>query len=673
MIDFQVFKKAVAAQFKKMSDTDLYVVDVEKDALWTTYLGSFPAGTNPMYKERTEHDCNCCKSFIRAVGAAVAVIDGKVQSIWDVKIPQEPAYQAVADALAALVKSKPITDVFMHFEKNAGVDKNFQQIVGGTPVQWDHFFVNIPPRFVCAGDLIASRIAVPRDSKNVLRRALEEIDNGTVETVLDLIAQNSLYRGEEQKFAVVEFGKLAAEFAKLSPAQKDIFVWQKALTVPQSISRIRNTAIGTLLTDIATGVDLEHAVKSFETKVAPSNYKRPTALVTQKMIDAAKKTIEELGLTSALQRRYAVLSDISVNNVIFADRSAKKKMAGDVFDTLKATKTTRVYDEVEEISIDKFISDVVPRAEQIEIMFDSQHSGNLVTLIAPNDPTSARLFKWDNGFSWSYVGDVADSIKERVKAAGGSVEGDLCCRLAWDYSDDLDFIMNEPTGHKIYFGAYRRSPSPNGGMLDLDANGFDGIVPAPAENIYYKTKKHMAEGTYVLSVNNYSRRSSGEDFTVEIEHEGTIHRLHYAGSLPSGKTVKVAEVTYSKKDGFSVKSCIPSAKTSKEVWGVKTNEFQRVNVLMHSPNHWDEQGVGNRHYMFMLADCAGEESARGFYNEFLREDLTPHRKVMEMVGSKLPVAPASEQLSGLGFSSTKRESVICRVTGATTRVMKINF
>ena len=63
-MNFLKFKNAVAKQFKKMSDAKLYQTDVDKDTLWETYLSSFPEGTNLMFRERTEHDCNCCKQFI---------------------------------------------------------------------------------------------------------------------------------------------------------------------------------------------------------------------------------------------------------------------------------------------------------------------------------------------------------------------------------------------------------------------------------------------------------------------------------------------------------------------------------------------------------------------------------------------------------------------------------
>ena len=58
--------------------------------------------------------------------------------------------------------------------------------------------------------------------------------------------------------------------------------------------------MGTLLIDLSNGVDLERAVKSYENIMAPSNYKRPTALITKKQIEAAQKKVEELGLTDAL-------------------------------------------------------------------------------------------------------------------------------------------------------------------------------------------------------------------------------------------------------------------------------------------------------------------------------------------------------------------------------------
>lgn len=482
---FIKLKEAVAKQFNSMKGYDLFRTNVTKDELQDTYLSSFPIGSNPIFRERTEHDCNCCKQFIRAIGNIVAVVDGKLVSIWDGKV-DDANYQVVTDAMSTLVKSKPIDNVFLHTENTAGTDKTYEDIVGGAKT-WNHFFVNIPSNFVSRD--IGTALSESRALHDVLLRSLTEITDDAVGTVLDLISQNSLYRGEEHRHVVDTFKGLKREFSGLSEDARDNFVWSEIKTVPVSVSKIRNTSIGTLLTDLSEGVDLEIAVKSFESNVAPMNYKRPTALVTKAMIESAKNKIEELGSTSALERRYATVSDIGINDAIFADRSVKQSMNGNIFDEISSTiadKKPKNLSKVDEISIEKFIADIVPNASSIEVMVDNEHIKNLVSLIAPVDITAAKLFKWDNNFSWSYNGDVADSIKERVKKAGGSVTGDLCCRLAWFNFDDLDFHMIEPGGYEIYFSNRERT-SPCGGRLDVDMNAGSGKSREAVENIYYES------------------------------------------------------------------------------------------------------------------------------------------------------------------------------------------
>ena len=677
-MEFKTFKIAVAKQFERMKKHDLFRTEAEKDQMWDTYLGSFPAGSNPIYKERTEHDCNCCKQFIRAVGNVVAVIDGKVESIWDVTIPSEPAYQTVADALSSLVKSKPIGDTFLHFENVAGTDKNFQDAINGVKA-WDHFFINVPAAYVVKGADIASKLSETRSAHDVLLRSLTEIRMDAIDTVLELIAQNSLYRGAEHKFVVDAFKKLKRQFDKLPGSDRDNFVWTQIKTLPASVSRVRNTVIGTLMVDLSTDVDLDVAVASFESKVAPTNYKRPTALVTKGMIESARKKIEELGLTSALERRYANINDITINNILFANRDARQKMNADVFDEIAssvADKKPKAMDKVEDVPIEKFISDILPKAEAIEIMVENKHIGNFVSLVAPVDPTAKPLFKWDNGFTWSYNGDLADSIKERVKQAGGNVTGDLCCRLAWFNYDDLDFHMLEPGGYEIYF-MNRSNTSPCGGRLDVDMNAGTGTTREPVENIFYGDRSRMKEGVYTLVVHNYRQREmTNVGFEVELDYMGTVHHFAYTQAVKDQARITVAKFRYSRKDGIEFIEAMPStvgAQAGREVWGISTQTFRKVNVMMLSPNHWDDLNVGNKHYFFMLDGCVNDDQARGFFNEFLKEELNPHRKVIEMVGSKMKTETSNQQLSGLGFSSTQRGSVLCRVKGSFSRIINIVF
>jgi hypothetical protein len=671
-MNFHVLKEAVAKQFAEMCKSkQLYRTGILGDDLWATYLSSFPEGTNPIYRERTEHDCSCCKSFIRAVGNVVAIVDGKVVSIWDVTLKGKEVepYQTVADALAKRVKMFAITDTFLHWDKVAGADKTFEQLVDGQKT-WQHFFVNIPAKYVKPGRDIPSALNVTRTAQQVFARALTEITPEAVDTVLELIGQNSLYRGEEHKFTVSKFRELQRK--AVQPV--NTYAWAGMIDLPGSVTGIRNTSIGTLLVDLSEGMDLEAAVKKFEAMVAPTNYKRPTALVTQAMIDKAKAELNELGLVSALQRRFARLSDINVNNVLFVNRSARKSVVGgDLFDDVKPTKAaTTNLDKVEDVPVEKFLKDILHRVNTIEVMVENRHTPNFVSLIAPVDPTAKPLFKWGNPFSWSYNGEVADSIKERVKAAGGRIEGDLCCRLAWHNKDDLDFHMHEPQGHRIYYGC-RRQVSPCGGLLDVDANGTDGQRNDPAENIVYADKNRMKTGIYELKVNQFSQRSrENVGFVVEIEAGGQVFTMVY--EKPVTGNIHVANIHFdAKTKELRVEPLLPTSTASKEVWAVATHQFQPVSVVMHSPNHWDGEGVGNKHLFFMLEHALNDGSARGFYNEFLHSDLDKHRKVLELVGSKTKVLNDAQALNGLGFSSTQRNSLLCRLTGNFTRTINIIF
>lgn len=109
---------------------------------------------------------------------------------------------------------------------------------------------------------------------------------------------------------------------------------------------------------------------------------------------------------------------------------------------------------------------------------------------------------------------------------------------------------------------------------------------------------------------------------------------------------------------------LPTATLSRTLWGIPTQTMRKVNVVMFSPNYWDEQARGNKHTFFMLDGCLREGTARGFFNEYLKADLRPHRQVLERVGARMHTEDAARQLSGLGFSSTLPNTLLCRVNGA---------
>ncbi|QPI18106.1 hypothetical protein POP15_058 [Pectobacterium phage POP15] len=664
--NYHDFVVALQKQLTKMAKTGLFEVRADKDVVWNHYLDSFPAGTNNMFRERREYDCNCCKQFIRDVGRVVTFVDGKRVSIWDIKVPGY--YQAVVDALSEMIHAAPIADEFLHFQAKIGTAQS-NVMEGDKVVTYNHFHAVLPGAFVKPNADIASALSRSRSNVQVLERSLIEFTVDAAETIIELNAQGSLYRGNEQINSVKLFLELKAKYDVLDDAGKEAFVWTNGLKLGER-GKFRNTAIGTLLEDLSGGMDIESAVKRWEVVMAPANYKRPTALVTEAMIKKAQEAVVSLGLVDSLPRRFAVLEDLTVNNVLFADRSTTK--ATDVFgDLLKsAKKPSKGPAKVEEISIAKFISDVLPTATGIEALVENRHTGNMVSLIAPVYPDAPNMLKWNNNFSWSYNGEVTDSIKERVKAAGGQVEGALRISLAWHNADDLDLHMRTPGGSHLYYG----NRSGGGAKLDIDMNGMDKQDHEnPVENIIFANESNIQEGIYKVWVNQYSQRSKDRvGFTVQLAHGNTTLEFNHPKAHARGD-VDVITFRYTRKGGLEIIESMPHTKQSKDVWGVATEQFQKVSVVMNSPNHWDGEATGNKHYFFMLEGAVQPGSTRGFYNEYLRNELVEHRKVFEHLAGKMKVPASPDQLSGLGFSDTVRNELTVKVTGAFTRTLKIIF
>lgn len=703
-MEFTTMRNMLMEHFAEMTKdvTHLFEINVDKDEMWNLYLDSFPTGTNEIYRERREHDCSCCRQFVKTIGNAVVIKDNKITTIWDFRT-DDSTYQPVLDALSAFIKSHAVSDIYVSKFNKIGTLQNYEEMENGHMHEWSHFFLDLPDKFVdrssrSEGDIKGGF----RDTRNVFKRSLDEIDMDTLDTILELITSNTLYKGEEWKGALTEFRKHKKEYDKLTTdEEKNNFAWEQSVKVGIAIGRIRNHSIGILLTNVSEGMDLDTAVKKYEQIVAPSNYKRPKEIFTKKMLEDAKKTITELGYMDSLGRRFATLDDITVNNILFSNKDSAKRIGGmdDIFGEMEreAKVNPKKFSKVEEISAKDFVETVLPTAKEVEVYLENKHTSNMVSLIAPENGDSKTMFKWDNGFSWAYNGNMTDSdITQRVKDAGGRTDGVLRFSHSWNYEGmrngslmDLHVFMpgsnqkveykngkeiHDNYGNNERVGWNHRKHLVSGGIQDVDYTSIAPVGYIPVENTTFPSMDKLKEGIYEFKIHNWNfRNPTTGGFKAEIAFGGQVYKFVRREPLQHKEWVTLAKLEL-KNGEFKILEMMENDTTPVEIWNLHTNQFVPVSVVMYSPNYWDEQdGIGHRHYFFMLKGCVNPETPNGFYNEFLKNELVEHKRVFAALGSKMRVKDVEDQLSGLGFSATKRDELIVKVKGNTERVLKVKF
>ena len=699
--------KKIQAQFDKMCATGkLFRANTTGREVWKLYLEGFGKDETFRDPESGVHNCNHCNNFVKRYGNIVALDDKfRLISIFDVETTEE--YQASMDAMADAVKTSGIANIFFEtfnelnslpYEKvtknqevfRLGINENhkiytpdeakaFGVVEAGRAYTFNHMYLDLPARFVATtSESIESIQARYRSNKEVFKRAMDEIPLATLELVRDLINQGSLLNGDAHVHKIEEIIPLKKAYDEVPIKARDSWCWNTSYKL--AFAKFKNELIGVLCSELAEGEELNKACQSWNKRVDPANYMKAVAPITENQKKEAKKFVEENGYVESFNRRHAVLDDIKVTEIKHMNIGDGNIEEISIFDNVKPKKSQHKRNEfkgIEEVGIERFMEKILPMCTSVEAFVENKHEGNFVSMTTIKDDECKPIFKWDNPYSWTYKGNLAgkSQIKEAVKSQGGAVDGVLRFSIMWSEHDgdnsDLDAHCKEPGGNEIYFSNTVSRIS--GGNLDIDITqplshrnrtGKDVV-----ENITFPNISKMQDGVYKFFVHQYAARGS-RGFKAEIEFDGEIYSYEYPKAV-SGN-VQVAWVTL--KDGqFSISHKLEATNSNKDIYGIETNNFHKVNLLCLSPNHWGENNVGNKHYFFMLDKCKSEGSMRSFHSENLIPELAAHRKVLEVLGAVNMLEPADKQLSGLGFNATVRDEVILRLAGNFKRTIKVKF
>ena len=653
MDPFKLFAQEVTNKFYTLSSASSAVMtsDVPKDKVWETYLESIPAEHNPVFRERRTFDANYDKNFINKFGRLVFIVGGKRHTIWEVETGTF-FDQAAQDLQTLIEKETNNLSFFLTNERTGGHKPNLDE--KDPSILWEHFYAKTPSKLY--DETPSYTLSGANTSLDVFNRSMNDYQLSALENVLELIDEGILYRGSEKRQTIEKWIKAKKEFDKAKDKQAYSAHY---VAVHKNRSRFKSDVIEVLVSDLQSGVDLEKAVDRYGNLMDPANYRRTTSLVTPKMVEKAKETISNLGYMDSIYRRGAVDSDVPVTEKLY---SAREGIAVDVFDDLSADARKRAgkinLDALQSIKLTDLINEL-GTARSLEILPNESLNTSQVVLTAPLYNDSPSMFSWGNSIGWSYVGsDTTDAIRERVKSAGGNVEGDVRVSLAWHNGDDLDLhaVINDNRARKIYYGNKRSS----GGTLDVDMNAGRINTVDPVENIYWTDKREFPRHVefYVDQYRKHSNSNVGFDLQVVIGGSTTVYRY----DKPVTRSEQPFVILENINNVISITGM--SGSLTKVSESTNASDFVHVESVFLSPNFWGNSASGNKHFIFQTKDFEIDQPVRGFFNEYLEPSLKEHRKVFEIMGQKTKISDSMESaVRGYGFSVDSGKEFVVRVNG----------
>lgn len=644
------------------------------EGLFDAFLAALPAD------KRQHYDCRACRRFVDRFGGLVTIASSGDDAplMWG-RSGVSKLFRAPVRAMERIVDCARVNGVFLCDEPTWGLPSN---ISPKPPGVWRHMHVTPSAALVHRPTVLVSTsqaMAEKLQDYQMLQRGLAEFSIDVARQAHTLLTTGQLYRSEKCIGAAKWLLDLhvAREATKNSVA-RDNLTWLAVATAPAGFCHVRSSMIGTMLEDIASGMQFADIKRRFDEKMNPLQYQRPQAAPSAGNIAQAEKAIAALKAAGALDRRYARIDDIT--QFLWRAQPAKgvAPATGGVFAHIapkaKApAANTALTIPAQTMTWEKFARTVLPDAVGVEAQVPTSPD-RFMALVTAAQSDAPPILQWDseerrNSMSWYYASGIDAEIKRRVIGAGGThADCDIRASLIWNNRNDLDLHVVTPHGEHIFFAAKR---SRCGGWLDVDMN-VRGETDAPVENIRW-TKGTAHAGRYQIYVQNYRFHEYGHGptpFRVELEVNGDVFHVDGVAS-PHRQTgpasdVVVAEFVYcpGQKLGAAPRGLRSSQESGS--WNVAPGQWAKVTGIVQSPNLWGERPLTQhgQHTFFLLDGCrdTAQGVGRGFFVETLRSDYRPIRSTLEAYAASATIAGAEgASACGVGMSDQAPWNLMLRV------------
>ena len=469
-IEYSAFLDRVNKRFHAniaAGERPLFTTDAS--GLWDTYLGSF---SDP--DERQHHNCNTCRHFIERFGGLVTIDDGGSidPAVWNEDDAPEH-YKAAIRGIVRLVRRASVTGVFLSSEATLG-----QPTTG----DWQHLSVTLPRGVLHRNGVLTAgqKMAEKREDFGIVQRALAEFTADHVNTALRLLQSDTLYQSEKVLGQAQFLDNLHQARADAVAGKRNNVVWLAVAKAPAGFCHPRSSMIGTLLEDIAAGMEFDQVSRRFAEKMHPLRYQRPQVAPAAGNIAQAEKLFATLGLAPALERRIARLHELPM--LWEPKQQAPKPSTSGIFGHLQPKEAVQVKSlQMPEITmtLQKFVQTIVPTVEQLEVLLGGGRHAFMAITTAMNSE-APRMFQWDHPFAW-YVWH-GGSLASQFGLSPGWAKVSGITRLPARWNDTGECFKHHGDGLVVLLEGARESRAASAGLfpslLRAELHGVRAVIEA---------------------------------------------------------------------------------------------------------------------------------------------------------------------------------------------------
>lgn len=393
---YQVMRNSIAEYLAgftaSASATPIFETNVDTGLLWAAYLQSFPL------EERQHHNCSCCRHFIQRFGHLVAVNpNGTLRSVTWPSLPGSNPYSHGLAAMRRIVEAARIERPFYSKERTYGTP------VTGGEVEWTHMYARPHASFIHTNRIKAPHQLAADKVQNftIVRRALSEWPLVKLTEAKLLLETGGLAGAHNVLPGLTWLLNLATE---RDGGANDNQLWADVVKASDAFCHPRSGAIGSLMDDLMSGMDVQSVKNRFAAVMNPYTYQRSSHTITAGAVNQAEKLLAASGCAASLSRRVAKLDEVELiwtpsgspgttqaqpaaqveaprifGHLLPADAGVSPALG-----TLRAGSMTWA----------KFSAQILPSARAIEVLIP--RVGNFVSTLTAVDADAPAILQWDH-------------------------------------------------------------------------------------------------------------------------------------------------------------------------------------------------------------------------------------------------------------------------------------